>query len=148
MADAGTFTITNAAKKKLTDGTFDLDTHTFKGCLVTASVALTAASAPANYAAITNQITGAGYTAGGQALTTVTLVETTGTVVFDAADVTWAGSTISGAKYIIVYDDSAPSKDVLGFMDLNPASGSAVADPSSSGDFTVRWHATGMFAYA
>lgn len=143
---AGTFTLTNAAKKKLLDGTFDLDTHTFKACLLTAAVPLTAASAPANYGAITSQVTGTGYTVGGQALASVTLVESTGTVVFDAADVSWAASTIT-AKWIVIYDDSAASKDVVGFMDLDNTSGSTTVS-SASGALTVQWYSTGLFAIA
>lgn len=144
---AGSFTVLNTAKKKLVDGTFDLDTHTFKVALLTAAVAFTAASTVDTYAEITSQVAnGNGYATGGATLTGVTLNAVGGTTTFDAADVTWANATIA-AKYAVLYSDTATAKDIVGFMDLNTDSGSAVIQ-STSGNFTVEWNASGLFSIA
>ncbi len=140
---AGPFVIINSAKPKLIDGTFDIDSHTFKACLLTAAVALSATTTVDTYAEITSEITGAGYAAGGKVLSVN--VSGSGTVTVDADDVVWADSTITGAKYLVVYSDTASAKDILGYIDLNTASGSAIADASASGSFTVRFHANGLF---
>mgnify|MGYP001091941012 CR=1 FL=1 len=143
---ASAFTVLNSAKKKLVDGTIDLDTHTFKAALLTQAVTLSAASTVDTYAEISSQVTGTGYTAGGATLSGVTLNESSGTVTFDANDVSWASSTIT-AKYVVIYDDTATNKDILGFVDLNTDSGSATVS-SSNGTFTVQWNASGIFAIA
>ena len=91
---------------------------------------------------VTNEVTGTGYTAGGEALTTPTLTYTAGTNVLklDADDLTWAGSTIT-ARYAVVYD-ATPATDatrpLLAYIDFG-------ADVSSSaGDFTIAWDAAGI----
>ena len=143
---ASAFTILNTAKKKLVDGTFDLDTHTWKVALLTAAVSLTAATTVDTYGEITSQVAnGGGYTTGGATLTSVTVNASGGTVTFDAADVTWNG-TIT-AKYAVIYSDTATSKDILGYVDLDTASGSATVS-STAADFAINWNASGIFTLA
>lgn len=90
-----------------------------------------------------SEVTGTGYTAGGQALAskTVTYDAASNVTVLDAADVTWASSTIT-ARYAVVYDDSgatAGQKALLGYVDFG-------SDQSSTnGNFTITWDATGIF---
>lgn len=90
----------------------------------------------------TYQVTGTGYTAGGATLTskTVTYDAATNTTVLDAADVTWASSTIT-ARYAVVYDDTPASnatKPLIGYVDL-------VSDQASNnGNFTIEWDASGI----
>jgi len=89
------------------------------------------------------EVTGTGYTAGGQALTSKTNVydAATNTVKFDAADVTWSSSSIT-ARYAVVYDDSPATngtKPLIAYYDF-------VTDrASSNGDFVIRWNADGVF---
>lgn len=73
--------------------TFNQDTHQYKS-------------------SIDNEVSGTGYTAGGQTLTSVTVAYDTSTNVIklDAADPSWAGSTITGARKAIIYD-STPGTD-------------------------------------
>lgn len=143
---ASAFVILNTAKKKLVDGTFDLDTQTFKVALLTAAVSLTAATTVDTYAEITSQVAnGGGYTTGGATLTSVTVNVSGGTVTIDAADVSWNG-TIE-AKYAVLYSDTAGSKDILGYVDLNTASGSSTVS-STAADFTISWNASGIFTLA
>jgi hypothetical protein len=88
------------------------------------------------------EVSGTGYTAGGQALAskTVTKDAANKVVVFDAADVTWANSTIT-ARYAVVYDDSGASdatKALIGYIDL-------VSDQASNnGNFVIEWDASGI----
>jgi hypothetical protein len=89
------------------------------------------------------EVTGAtGYTAGGATLASKTITYDSGTnvLVLDAADTTWASSTIT-ARYAVVYDASggnAASNALIGYVDFG-------SDQSSSnGNFTITWDSTGI----
>jgi hypothetical protein len=88
------------------------------------------------------EVTGTGYTAGGAALAskTVTYDAASNTLVLDAADVTWASSTIT-ARYAVVYNNtgaSAAAKPLIGYIDL-------VSDQASNnGNFVIEWDASGI----
>ena len=90
---------------------------------------------------VTNEVTGAGYTARGATLATKTeaiagLVKT-----FDAADVQWASSTIT-ARYAVIYDDATgvdATAPLLAYVDF----GADVV--SSGGPFDIAWNASGIF---
>ena len=90
----------------------------------------------------TYEVSGTGYTAGGNTLSskTVTYDTTNNVVVLDAADVTWSSSTIT-ARYAVVYDDSGASagaKALIGYVDFG-------SDQSSTnGNFTITWDSTGI----
>lgn len=94
---------------------------------------------------VASEVTGSGYTAGGQALAskTVTYDSATNVTVLDAADVTWASSTIT-ARYAVVYSDAGvtnATKVLLGYVDFG-------SDQSStSGNFTLTWDSTGIFRF-
>ena len=89
-----------------------------------------------------NEVTGTGYTSGGQTLgsKTVTYDGANNVIVLDAADVTWSSSTIT-ARYAVVYNDSgatAGQKALIGYVDFS-------SDQSSTnGNFTITWDATGI----
>lgn len=90
---------------------------------------------------VTNEITGTGYTAGGQALAskTATYTGSTNTTALDAADVVWAASTIT-ARYAVIYSDTgtAATSPLIGYVDF----GSDLS--SSGGNYTLTWDATGI----
>jgi len=93
---------------------------------------------------VANEVTGTGYTAGGQALAskTVTYDAATNTVKFDASDVTWSASSIT-ARYAVVYDDSPATnatKPLIAYFDFT------TDRASSNGDFIVRWGTDGIFS--
>ena len=88
------------------------------------------------------EVNGTGYTAGGSALTskTSTYDPATNTIVLDAADVTWANSTIT-ARYAVIYNNTganAASKPLVAYVDL-------VSDQASNaGNFVIEWDAAGI----
>lgn len=91
---------------------------------------------------VTNEISGAGYTAGGVGLTDVTVVydPSTHKLTFDADDAQWTGATFT-ARYAVIYDATPAgdsSRALIGFVDFG-------ADISvSAGAFTVSWASTGI----
>lgn len=55
------------------------------------------------YADLTNEVTGTGYTAGGQAFTATEVTLASGTLTWDFADPSWTTSTISSAMAAVTY---------------------------------------------
>jgi hypothetical protein len=94
---------------------------------------------------ITNEVSGAGYTAGGVLLTAKTSVYTTGTntLTLDAADPSWATVSIPEIRYVIFYLDSGSdsTSPLLSYMDLE-----ANYAPSAQ-SFTVTLASTGIATY-
>lgn len=137
----------NSFLKNQFNGTnvIDFDTDTIKVMLV-ASAYTPAASTHVNKSDVTNEVTGTNYTAGGTALATKTLTEATGTVTFDAADVTWLQSAtgFSTARYAVIYKDTgtASTSPLIGYIDFTADKG------NTSGDLTLQWAATGVFTVA
>jgi hypothetical protein len=119
----------------------DWDTDTIKVMLCT-SAYVPDQDAHIYKSSVTNEITGTGYVAGGATLTTKTITydAATNKITLDAADVTWASSTIT-ARYAVIYVDTgvAGTSVLLGYVDFG-------ADVSSTnGNFTIVWDAGGIF---
>lgn len=110
---------------------------TIKVMLVTS--AYTPNAGHTNRSQITNQVTGAGYTAGGETLGTKAIVLDGAVSRFTAANITWAASTITARGAVIYKDTGVASNDpVIGYLDF-------VTDQvSSNGDFTIQWSANGV----
>jgi hypothetical protein len=87
----------------------------------------------------TNEVSGAGYTAGGQVVISPTVTESpAGTLMFDLGDQVWASPTTVtafGAKY---YKTVTANNLIAGIN----FSGSFT---STAGTFTIQWAATGVF---
>lgn len=83
-----------------------------------------------------NEISGSGYSAGGQALSNkgVTQADTTK---FDADDTAWTSATFS-AYHAVLYDDDIGTDDLICSVDFSGEQ--AVV----SGTFTIQWHANGI----
>lgn len=80
-----------------------------------------AAAASAAYAAgvwNSNEVSGTGYTAGGLVLTTTTLTGSSGTLTFDSADPSWAASTLSGVRGVLIYNNLLNPKSAFLLVDL------------------------------
>lgn len=132
--------------KGLMNGSIDLDTDTIKVALVTATYTPDPDTHDF-FDDITNEVSGTGYTAGGATLANVSLtVDTTNNRVYlDADDTTWASSTITNARYAIVYKSTgtASSSRLVCYVDLG-------GNKSTTGDtFYIQWAAaaSGAIAY-
>lgn len=91
---------------------------------------------------IAAEVTGTGYTAGGVVITSTELTLSSGVLTYDAADASWASSTIANAMAAVGYfaRGGASSADELVWL-----SDFVTAASSSSGTFTVQWAAGGIF---
>ena len=89
---------------------------------------------------IDNEVTGTGYTAGGATLGSKTCTCATTVTTFDAADTSWAASTIT-ARYAIIYyaSGTASTSLLIGYLDFGEDKS------SSAGTFQITWHASGIF---
>ena len=130
-------TFLNALKNDLALDLDDTTADRFKVMLVTSSYTPNFGTHDFK-SDVTNEVTGTGYDAGGKSLTSVTLTQSGGTITFDAADLTWASSTIT-ARGAVVYDDSLTNDPLICYIDFG-------ADKSSSaGDFVLSFNASGIF---
>ena len=138
-AGAGAWTLPTAAKTSLLNGTFDIDTDTWKMALFQSTSNI--GSGSTTYAGVTNEVAnGNGYTTGGTSITlglsgTTTVTATGSTVTFTAS----GGSIV--ARFAVVYEvsgnvlaycllDSAPA-------DVTIADGNSLAVASPTGVFTL-----------
>lgn len=133
--------IYNSAILGLLTGQIDLDTDTLKVMLVTSAYTPNVDTHEFRDD-VTGEVTGTGYTTGGETLTGVTVTVNTATdqITLNADDVTWEDATIT-ARWAIVYKSlgGAASADRLLFAyDF-------VTDKSSSdSDFVIAWSASGL----
>jgi hypothetical protein len=142
MAAASTWSFTNGGRTKLLDGTFDIDTDTWKEALFLSTSNLGAAST--TYAGVTNEVANAvGYTTGGIAIT-LTLAGTTTVTVDIATDPVWtaAGGSIT-ARFGAIYEVAG---NVLCFTTLDSTPADVTATDGNT--FTVAANASGVFTLA
>ena len=130
----------NSAKQKLMDGSIDLDNDTIKVCLVTSSYTPDEDSHE-DYADITNEVSGTGYTAGGTTIANCAVTKDTTNDLgkFDGDDVSWTNSTIT-ARGGIVYKDSGVDSTswLIRYIDFGSDR------TSTSGTFSIIWSASGI----
>ena len=122
----------NSFKQELLGGVHDLDTDTLKIALIKASPTGAYGAATTNYSDVTgnsDEATGTGYSAGGQALDSASITLSGTTAFVDFADEVFSTLTIS-ADGAIIYNSSQSNKAVAVF-DF----GSTVT--ATNGDFTV-----------
>ena len=135
---------TSAAGKML-NKEVDWNSDTIK-CSLHSTTYVPAQNSDAYYSAVTNEITGTGYTAGGTPLTACTLTVTGGashTIKLDADDAAWASITAASAaiKWAVIYDStpgSAATNPLIGYLD--------VGSVTPNGAFSIIWDAAGIFA--
>ena len=125
--------MTTSFKVGILNADFDFGTGTsqvFKIALFTSAANLSAATTAYS---TSNEVTGTGYTAGGNTLTISTVPTSTGTTAFlDFSDTTWTSSTITarGALIYLANGGTNPSVAVLDF---------GADKTSTAGDFTIQF---------
>jgi hypothetical protein len=136
---ATAWAFTNGGRTSLLNGTFDIDSDTWKMALFTSTSNLGASST--TYAGVTNEVANAnGYTTGGNAIT-LTLAGTTTVTVDIQTDPVWtaSGGSIT-ARFAAIYEVAG---NVLCYstLDSTPADVSA----TSGNTLTVAANASGVF---
>lgn len=148
MTTQGPFTWLDRALQKIGDGTLDLDTQAVKAVLLASSQAVSrnfvGASGDARYADLTGELaTAGGYTAGGTALTAVTLSRPTASrVKFSSDPFNWTVSSAITFKYVALFAFGATNKDLLMVADMDIGGGSVTANPGAlqfSPDALLGW---------
>jgi hypothetical protein len=125
--------MTTSFKVGILNGSFNFGSGTsqvFKIALYTSSATLSAATTA--YSA-TNEVSGTGYTAGGNTLTISQVPTSSGTTAYlDFADTTWSNATITarGALIYLANGTTNPSVAVLDF---------GSDKTSTAGDFTIQF---------
>ena len=125
--------VPDSFKTDLLKGTFNFDSSggsTFYLALYTSSASFSTATT--SYSA-TNEVSGTGYAAGGQALTNNGVAISSNIAYVDFADETWTSATIT-ARYGLIYKSSASNEAVL-VLDFGGDK------TSTNGDFTVAFPA-------
>ena len=139
---AGTWTFTNTGRTSLIDGTFDIDSDTWKMALFLSTSNLGAAST--TFAGVTNEHAAAnGYSAGGIAVT-LTLAGTTTVTVDISSDPVWTasgGSII--ARFAAIYEVSG---NILCYVLLDDTPADVTATDGNT--LTVAANASGVFTLA
>lgn len=136
---AGSWTFTNGGRTSLLDGTFDINSDTWKMALFLSTSNISASST--TYAGLTNEhANNNGYTTGGNTIT-LTLSGTTTVTVDISTDPVWTASGGSiVARFAVIYEVSG---NVLCYclLDNSPADVTA----TSGNTLTVAAHASGVF---
>ncbi len=120
----------------------DLDLETHKGALfnntITPNFSTDTAYGVTPYDA--NEVSGTGWAAGGVALLGTTVSESpTGTLMFDATDVSETGTTLTNARCYLLYADALAGNNAICLVDFT-------ADYSTSnGTFAITWASGGVF---
>lgn len=123
--------MTTSFKQEILEGVHDFTAHTFKIALYTSSATLDASTTTYS---VTNEVSGTGYTAGGEDLTvTGGAVSTSGTTAFvDFSDVSWTSATIT-ARGAVIYNSSVAGNPAVAVLDFG-------ADKTSTdATFTVQF---------
>lgn len=136
---AGAWTLVNSSLTNLLNGTFDIDSDTWKVALFLSTSNLGASST--TYAGLTNEHANAnGYTTGGVAVT-LTLSGTTTVTVDISTDPVWnaSGGSIT-ARFAVLYEVGG---NVLAYSLLDTTPGDVTA--TDGNPLTVAAHTSGVF---
>jgi hypothetical protein len=139
---AGSWTFTSAGRTKLLDGTFDIDSDSYKCALFLSTSNIGAAST--TYAGVTNEVGNAnGYTTGGIAVTLTLSGTTTLTVTWSSNPVWTASGGSITARFAVIYEVGG---NVLCYclLDSTPADVTA----TSGNTLTVAASGSGIFTLA
>jgi hypothetical protein len=128
----------------LVNGVHNLGSDTLKVALIdNAATEPVAGTATPEWAAdfSGNEVSGTGYTAGGETLSGTSTAEAAGVATLDdTGNVLWSQNAAGPTDiyWAILYNDTAASKECIGFLDMGgPVS---LVD----GDVTITWNASGI----
>lgn len=145
----GDVTLFNEFKEDVGQKIHNLSSDTFKLGLVTNAVTPAASTSDPRWGAggstdlSSSQVTpGGNYATGGPALASSSWSETSGTVTFDATDVSIAqdAANPNNARWAVIYNDTSAGKEALAFVDLG-----GVTD-LTAGNLAITWNASGIFS--
>jgi hypothetical protein len=141
---AGAWNVNAYGKLKIGKAVINLSAQKFRLALYHTAASANIAGDISIQGSIGNEVTGGGYTAGGERLSTNTWTESGGTCTFDSSDWVVTGS-INSIKYAyIVYSAGATSGHLLCYSTL-----SGTAFPlTGSNTLTIQMNASGIFTLA
>lgn len=131
----------NSFKQELLQGLHDLDNHVIYLALIKASPSGTYGAATTNYSNLGGQdpsgdeVSGTGYTAGGQVLDNITITLDGSTAIVDINDEVFSAATMS-ADGCIIYNSSASNR-AIAVIDFGGTK------TSTNGDFTIEFPPAG-----
>jgi hypothetical protein len=142
---AGAWTFYNIAKKKLADGTMDLDTNTFRMSLYT-SASNAATLTLSTKGSVTGEVTVAnGYSTSGKPLSGITWANGASAKVWrwNAAALVWTagGGSIANVKFAVIRQSSGTPDKLLCFSQLSTAAFSI----TTGNTLTITPSANGIF---
>lgn len=117
-------------KEEILNGTHNLSTDTIKIALYTSSATLDSTT---TVYSTSNEVTGTGYTAGGNTLTGQVVSLDGTTAIVDFSDTTWTTATIT-ARGALIYNSSKSNK-AIAVLDFGSDK------TSTSGNFTINFPA-------
>lgn len=121
-----TFTKFQSFVEKLAEKTHNLGSDTLKVMLTLTAPSASASNVKADLTEIT---AGNGYTAGGTAASITSSAQTTGTYKLVLGDVLFtATGAIGPFRYVVLYNDTATNKDLIGFYDYGSSLSLASGD--------------------
>lgn len=133
--------IFNGAKEALLNGDFDFSSDDLKVALVTDGYTPDI-DADEFFDDVDNEVSGTGYSSGGKSLANVAIGrdDANDRAFLDADDLTWPLATFTARAAVIYQNTGTPSTSrLLAYVDFDE-------DKISSGqDFTIEWHANGIF---
>ena len=126
-------------KANLMNKEVDLEADTVKVALMDSSHSFTSTNNTWSDVSA-NEVSGTGYTAGGATLANKAVTQAA-TTKFDADDVTWSTGTFT-ANHAVLYDDTLTNDDLMVSFDFGGA------QTVTAADFTISWHADGIWTLA
>ena len=127
--------IYNRFKANLFNGEVDLEADTIKVALLDGNHSFTATHNTWSDVSA-NEISGTGYTAGGEELTNKTVTQGA-TTKWDADDVIWSNASFT-AYHAVIYDDTLTGDDLIASIDFGEAK------QVSNSTFKIAWDAAGI----
>lgn len=125
-----TSAVCNSFKQEVLGGIHDLDTDAIKIALYTSSATLGAATTAYT---TSDEVVGAGYTAGGNTLSGAVISLDGSVAIVDFSDTTWSSATIT-ARGALIYNSSKTNR-AIAVIDFGGDK------TSTNGDFTVQFPA-------